>query len=375
MKEQTKQNLIIVAFGVLLFVGLNNLPSVLQFLGKIADIILPIIIGGTLAFVLSVPMRGFEKLVDKVNTKYRWNLKRRTINTLSLVATLLSLVIILVIISLIVVPEVIKSVNSIIEQFKIKWPEWKLILDTYNLNTDAVIKYFESSSINDIMTDFMGDLAPVLYGITDVVSFTASIVINIIFSAIVTFYLLLFKKDLANQVRRLMRANLKDSTTDKLISLWRLLKETYTKFLIGQSIESLILGGLMLVALSIFRLPYALLIALLTLVCSFIPYIGAFISCGIGVFLTLLSSPIEALTCLVVYQVVQFIEGQFIYPRVVGNSVGMSPLYTFLAVLIGGKLFGIVGILFFIPLTAVIYTIVRDDINKKLANKNNLNRE
>lgn len=372
MREQTKQNLILVIVGVTLFVALLNISAIFSLLCRLFNIVLPLIIGSVLAFVLSVPMRAFEKRIESASIKYEWNLKKRTVNTLSVAATLLSLLLVLVVISLIVVPEIIKSVNSIIEQFKIKWPEWKLILDTYNLNTDAVIKYFESSSINDIMTDFMGDLAPVLYGITDVVSFTASIVINIIFSAIVTFYLLLFKKDLANQIHRLMRANLKDSTTDRLIRLWRLLKETYTKFLIGQSIESLILGGLMLIALSIFRLPYALLIALLTLVCSFIPYIGAFISCGIGVFLTLLSSPIEALTCLVVYQVVQFIEGQFIYPRVVGNSVGMSPLYTFLAVLIGGKLFGIVGILFFIPLTAVIYTIIRDDINKKLANRNNL---
>ena len=146
----------------------------------------------------------------------------------------------------------------------------------------------------------------------------------------------------------------------------RLVENTYSKFLSGQCIEAIILGSLMFIAFSIFRLPYAGLIAILTTVCAFIPYVGAFVSCGVGVLLTLLNDPIQAILCFIVYEVVQFIENQFIYPRVVGTSVGLSPLWTFIAVLIGGKLFGIVGILFFIPLTSVIYSLVRDVTNIKL---------
>ena len=140
---------------------------------------------------------------------------------------------------------------------------------------------------------------------------------------------------------------------DKIWHVGSLIREVFGKFLGGQSIESCLLGFLMFVALSVFRIPYASLIAVLTAVCAFIPYIGAFLSCGIGVALILLVDPLQALLCLVVYQVVQFIENQFIYPHVVGSSVGLEPLWTIIAVLVGGAAFGVLGMIFFIPVMAV----------------------
>lgn len=125
----------------------------------------------------------------------------------------------------------------------------------------------------------------------------------------------------------------------------------------------------MFVSFSIFRLPYAGLVAVLTAVCAFIPYIGAFVSCVTGALLTLIYDPSKVILCVIVYSVVQFIENQFIYPHVVGNSVGLSALWTLLAALIGGKLFGLVGILFFIPLTAVIITLVEESTDKRIAKK------
>ena len=133
----------------------------------------------------------------------------------------------------------------------------------------------------------------------------------------------------------------------------------------GQCLESCILGSLIFIAFSIARLPYAGLIAVLTGICAFIPYVGSFISCSIGVLLTLLSSPGQALLCIIVYLAVQFTENQFIYPNVVGNSVGLPPLFTLLAVMLGGKLFGIVGMIFFIPLMAVVYVLVREDVQRR----------
>lgn len=119
----------------------------------------------------------------------------------------------------------------------------------------------------------------------------------------------------------------------------------------------------------IFRLPYASLVGVLTAFCAIIPYVGAFISCGVSVFLTLLASPAMAVKCIAVYLIVQFIENQFIYPRVVGKSVGLPPLYTLIAAMIGGKLFGIMGILFFIPLAAVVIEFVKEDAEKKIRKK------
>ena len=134
--------------------------------------------------------------------------------------------------------------------------------------------------------------------------------------------------------------------------------------------EAIILGVLMFIFFSIFRLPYAPLVAVVTAVCAFIPYIGAFTACVIGAFLTLLVSPSQVILCIIVYNVVQFVENQFIYPHVVGSSVGLSPLLTLIAALVGGKLLGLVGIIFFIPLTAVIRTLLAEATEKRIGKKN-----
>ena len=167
-------------------------------------------------------------------------------------------------------------------------------------------------------------------------------------------------------MKKLLYATLKKETTDKISEIGALSVETYSKFLSGQTIEAVILGVLIFISFSIFRLPYAALIAFLTSFFAFVPYVGAFASCAIGAFLILLDSPDKVITCIIVYLVVQFVENQFIYPHVVGSSVGLSPLWTLMAAIIGGNLFGIVGIIFFIPLAAVLYTLLQKHVNKKL---------
>ena len=166
-----------------------------------------------------------------------------------------------------------------------------------------------------------------------------------------------------------MYSFLKTETTEKLCEVGALSVETYSKFLSGQTIEAVILGVLIFIFFSIFRLPYAALIAFLTSFFAFVPYVGAFASCAIGAFLILLDSPEKVITCVIVYLVVQFVENQFIYPHVVGSSVGLSPLWTLVAAIIGGNPFGIVGIIFFIPFTAVVYTVFKRYANNKLDEK------
>ena len=124
----------------------------------------------------------------------------------------------------------------------------------------------------------------------------------------------------------------------------------------------------MALAFSVFKIPYGSLVGVLTAICAIIPYVGALISCVVSVFLVLLVDPVLAVRCLIVYLAVQFVENQFIYPRV-GKSVGLSPLYTLIAAMIGGKLFGIIGIIFFIPLTAVVIELVKEDTFRRLRAK------
>lgn len=167
----------------------------------------------------------------------------------------------------------------------------------------------------------------------------------------------------------MLYAHLSKKHADKICYISNLVNETYSKFFSGQCIEAVILGLLMFVAFTVFRLPYANLIAVLTALLSFIPYIGAFAACFIGALLIVMVDPWKGLLSIVVYQVVQFIENQFIYPRVVGGSVGLAPLWTLSAALIGGNLFGVIGMIFAIPVTAVLYVLVKDDANRRLQRK------
>ena len=167
----------------------------------------------------------------------------------------------------------------------------------------------------------------------------------------------------------MMDAHLAPRHASRIRHVAALATDTYSKFLSGQCLEACILGTLIFIAFSLFRLPYAGLIGFLTAVFAFVPYVGAFASCAIGAFLTLLASPGQAIICVIVYLAVQFVENQFIYPHVVGSSVGLSALWTLLAALVGGKLFGIVGIVFFIPIVAVLYELVRQWTNTRLAER------
>ena len=200
---------------------------------------------------------------------------------------------------------------------------------------------------------------------------TVSNVITAITGIIIALYVLGGRDTLARQTKKVICAYVKDSIADKIFHICTLVKEAYTKFLTGQCLEALILGIMIFLGFTIFRLPYAGLVGAVTAVCALIPYLGSVISCVLGVFLALMINPQKAVVCLAVYLAIQFIETQFIYPRVVGGSVGLSPLWTLIAVLVGGKLFGIIGMIFFIPFISVIYTLLREDVDIRLKNKRN----
>ena len=165
---------------------------------------------------------------------------------------------------------------------------------------------------------------------------------------------------------------MKPAWAENIFHISQIFSKSFAKFLSGQCSEAVILGTLMFMAFTIFKLPYGSLVGVLTAVCAIIPYVGAFVSGAISVVLALLISPTLAVRCLIVYVAVQFVENQLIYPRVVGGSVGLPPLYTLIAAMIGGKLFGIIGIIFFIPLMAVVVELVKEDVAKRLRENNNL---
>ena len=182
-------------------------------------------------------------------------------------------------------------------------------------------------------------------------------------------YILLQKETLNRQIKKLLRAFLPDSAVERVLGVARLTERTFSSFLTGQCVEAVILGTMFFITLTVLRLPYALLIGVLIAFTALIPIFGAFIGMGVGVFLMLMEAPADALIFIITFFVLQQIEGNLIYPHVVGGSVGLPSIWVLAAVSVGGSMMGVVGMLIFIPLCSVFYALLREGVNSRLQRK------
>ena len=372
MSKRMKNCMLLIAFGVALYACLNNFGSVIRFFQDIGGLLLPIIGGMIVAFVLNVPVKGFETLYSRLFRKINLQPKNGPLVMLSLLSTLACIVLIVILVSTMVVPQLISSVRSVYLTIQTRSPQWIAFLSEYGFDTTWITKQLSSLSLSQIdvehiVQNVLTGAGNFLSSALGIATSTISIIINCFFSLVIALYILLSKKTLGRQCKKLLYVHVRKPIADCIYHVATLISKTYSKFLSGQCIEAIILGVLIFISFTIFRIPYAVLIAVLTGVLSFIPYIGAFFACFIGAVLVLMVNPLQALLSIIVYQVVQFIENQFIYPHVVGGSVGLAPLWTLVAVLIGGNLFGILGMIFFIPLVAGLYQLVKEYTNKKQA--------
>lgn len=372
MSKRMKNCMLLIAFGVALYACLNNFGSVIRFFQDIGGLLLPIIGGMIVAFVLNVPVKGFETLYSRLFRKINFQPKNGPLVMLSLLSTLACIVLIVILVSTMVAPQLISSVRSVYLTIQTRSPQWIAFLSEYGFDTTWITKQLSSLSLSQIdvehiVQNVLTGAGNFLSSALGIATSTISIIVNCFFSLVIALYILLSKKTLGRQCKKLLYVHVRKPIADCIYHVATLISKTYSKFLSGQCIEAIILGVLIFISFTIFRIPYAVLIAVLTGVLSFIPYIGAFFACFIGAVLVLMVNPLQALLSIIVYQVVQFIENQFIYPHVVGGSVGLAPLWTLVAVLIGGNLFGILGMIFFIPLVAVLYQLVKEYTNKKQA--------
>lgn len=365
MDKKSKNIMLIIAFSIVMYAAVMNLGVVLNFLGKLVSLVLPLVIGLVLAFVLSVPMNGFENLLRKLFSGTKKPVKEKFLTAASFLLTIATVLCIAVLAVTMLIPEIARSIMGVVEQAQLKLPQWLAVLNSYNIDTQQISEWLNSINAESLLSTLTGSAGFVLDSVLDISTTIVSTAINTGLGLVIMVYVLLSRRTLKHQCRRVLYAYLSRERADNIVHVASLIYQTYAKFFSGQCLESCILGSLIFIAFSIARLPYAGLIAVLTALCAFIPYVGSFISCCIGTLLTLLSSPAQALLCIVVYLAVQFIENQFIYPNVVGNSVGLPPLFTLLAVMLGGKLFGILGMIFFIPLMAVVYALVREDVQRR----------
>ena len=372
MEKQNKRFAAFLVFGgIAFYFGLTHFNTVTHWASALIGLCTPVVIGGIIAFLLNVPMTAIENGLKKL---FRRQPKRagKGLRMLSLLLTFVCIIVVVALAVLMLIPELRKSIMSVIVQIQESLPG---IIDyLYSLGIDSSVltmveQQLASINLREVAQQMITGASSMLGTLVGAVTATVSVLGNALFSTVIALYILIDKENLSRQCRKLLYAFVEPQVGDKIWHVGSLIREVFGKFLGGQSIESCLLGFLMFVALSLFRIPYASLIAVLTAVCAFIPYIGAFLSCGIGVALILLVDPVQALLCLVVYQVVQFIENQFIYPHVVGSSVGLEPLWTIIAVLVGGAAFGVLGMIFFIPVMAVVYILLKESVNARIERK------
>lgn len=369
MEAKTKQYVIVTVIGVTLFAALLNFSALLAFAGQIINLILPVIVGGILALFINVPMRGIEKRLERLFQKTKKQPTGKWINIISFVLTLICVALVLVLALTLLIPELVWSFQSLYAQVEANIPQWISYLNRPDTGLEWLRDWIDNTDWEQWLHSISDGIDVALASAVDAVSSTVNAAVTAAFAFIISIYLSLGRERLCRHARKLVCAYLKPKYAEGILKFCRLFRQSFANFLTGQCGEAVIPGLLMALAFAIFRIPYGSLVGVLTAICAIIPYVGAFISCVVSVFLVLLVDPLLALRCLIVYLAVQFVENQFIYPRVVGKSVGIPPLYTLIAAMIGGKLFGIIGIIFFIPLTAVLIELVKEDADRRLRSR------
>lgn len=333
------------------------------------NIFSPFVIGAGLAFVLNVPMRGIENHLKGIK---KIALRR----LIAVVLTFIVILLVLFVVFWLLLPQVAETVqtliaslpgflNGIIEKVQVFLNDNPEMMEWVMENTE-----FESidwSALVQKIVAFVGDsISTIVVSAFAAIGSLSTGIFNGVIALVFSLYCLFRKEILARQCRRLAYAFLPERFCDQSIRILRLTNTTFSSFISGQCLEALILGCLFAVSMLIFRMPYIPLVSVLVSVTALVPIVGAFVGCILGAFFILVNNPIQALWFVVMFLIIQQFEGNVIYPKVVGKSVGLPGMWVLLAVSLGGELMGVAGMLIMIPLVSVLYTLLREITKDRL---------
>ena len=377
-KENMRKIRWLIAFAVLLYLGIQNLAVVLKYVKLLWGLLLPFVLGGAMAFVLNVPMSFIERhLFGKVREKNNKAGKAasKLARPVSLVLSIVFVILLILIVVLVVAPELGTTLVSVVKKVEEDIPlAQKWITDTFNGDSE-IVKW--ASAIEIDPQKILDSIVSVLKnGADNLVSSTITVTMGIVSMAVnfaigfvFACYVLLQKEKLGKQVLKATYAILPVKVVEYQSHVCTLASKIFASFITGQCIEAVILGSMFFVTMTIGRFPYAMLIGVLISFTALIPVFGGIIGCWVGFFLILMVSPLKAFMFLGLFVILQQIEGNLIYPHVVGNSVGLPAIWVLVAVTLGGNLMGIVGMLIFIPLVSVLYTLFREWLYARLDKK------
>ena len=363
--------LMIITYTVLLVLVILQFDKLLGMLGHLLQLLKPVYIGFALAFVLNRPCQGFYRLYHRGLGRTRADRLSRPLAVVSSYVLLLMAVI--VIISFII-PKVVESVQIFAAQlggYLYNLQNMVVELLSY-LNMDNAI--FEllpdmpelTSYLRNLLNGLVQGLSNTVMGVVSFTSSLISMVVTGMLSIIFSIYMLGGREKLLPQCRRLLRAYTPSGVADRVLEVVRLTSDTFTNFVTGQLIEACILGALCAAGMLFIQADYALLVGVIIGVSALIPVAGAYIGAILGAFLLVMVSPLKALIFLVFLGILQQIEGNVIYPRVVGTSIGLPGIWVLMAVTVGGGLFGLPGILLSVPTASVLYALLKQDVRRRL---------
>lgn len=372
-KENTKKIIFIVFIGVLIYWLLQNLGMIFVGIKNILNILNPFILGACIAFVLNVIVNLIEK--KWIKNKKRNKIIARIKRPLSIFLSILILFAVIFFVIFLVIPGLISTIDSIssyipgiatnvqnwLYDMADKYPEINDMIRNINIDwnnlDDETMKVLQEWA-GTILSSSINILISIASGITN-------FVIGLIFAV----YILLQKEKLGYQFKKLMKAYLPNRFNEKVLKICAVSNSAFTKFITGQVTEACILGILCFMGMIIFGMPYALTISVLIGFTALIPIFGAFIGAGIGFILIAVQNPMLAVGFVAYIIVLQQIEGNIIYPKVVGNSVGLPGIWVMVAVTLGGAIWGITGIAVGVPIASILYALIRESVNNRIKPK------
>ena len=372
--KKTLKNIFLgVGACIILYWILHETERVKSVIDVLSGIFAPFVAGAGIAFIINVPMRSIENKFVRIK-RDGW---RRT------VALLITLAVIIMVLSLVfylLIPQVIATAKTFLESlppFFTKVQENIIAFLNENpqlmewVGTRIDLNSINLSGILQKALDVAGNsVSTIISGTFTAIGGIAGILVNGVISAVFAVYCLFNKETLCRQGRKLLYAYLPETWCDNIVRVLRLTNTTFSNFLSGQCLEVCILGCMFAVSMAIFKMPYIPLVSVLVAVTAFIPVVGAFIGCIFGAFFILVDNPIQAVGFVVMFLVIQQIEGNLIYPRVVGNSIGLPGMWVLLAVAVGGELMGVAGMFIMIPLASVVYVLLSEITNVRLKRRN-----
>ena len=362
-------NLLVVLAGLSFYFAMLNFDTISGFVTTVLDILRPFVYGFVLAFLLNSPVKYFDRVLgNRIKNK-------KLVRAISVAITMVLFFLVIGLLIAVLVPQLMESVVMLIKNIQ----DFATNLEGYVTTLMNMLQkeFHLNSSLYQNLADAWEKILALgssllLSGFQGILGLTGQVttwVLDFFVALIVCVYLLMSKENFFAQIRKVLYAFFKKTTVDKILYVGNLTSVTFNGFIIGKLIDSLIIGILAFICLSILNMPYVLLVSVIIGVTNIIPFFGPFIGAIPSTFIILIVDPMQAVWFMVFILILQQIDGNIIGPKILGNTTGLPAIWVMFAILVGGGLAGFVGMIAGVPTMAVLYTLFRAYVKQRLEQK------